>query len=96
MLQSVERRKEAPTHTDPRLRFVSVAKRTSWLNRIEIGISNLVRRVIKRGLFSSATDLRKKVLALINSFHRALAKPFKSTRAGRTLTCEVKQPEGNG
>jgi hypothetical protein len=51
-----------PTH---RIQFVSVPKHTSWLNQIEIWFSILVRRVIKRGNFTSVDDLRAKILAFI-------------------------------
>src|SRR5262245_57784828 len=61
------------------LRFVCVPKHTSWLNQIEIWFSILVRRVLKRGNFSSEADLREKILAFIDYFNRTLAKPFKWT-----------------
>jgi hypothetical protein len=68
-----------------RIRFVSVPKPTSWRNQIEIWFSILVRRVIKRGNFTSESDLREKILAFIEYFNRTLAKPFKWTFTGRPL-----------
>jgi transposase len=68
-----------------RIRFVYVPKHTSWLNQIEIWFSILVRRVLKRGNFTSVTDLREKILAFIDDFNRTLAKPFKWTYTGRPL-----------
>ena len=62
-----------------------VPKHTSWLNQIEIWFSILVRRVIKRGSFTSESDLREKILAFIDYFNRTLAKPFKWTYTGRPL-----------
>jgi len=70
-----------PTH---RIQFVYVPKHTSWLNQIEIWLSILVRRVIKRGNFTSVDDLRTKLLAFIDYFNRT-AKPFRWTYAGRPL-----------
>ena len=67
------------------VRFVYVPKHTSWLNQIEIWFSILVRRVIKRGNFTSVKDLRDKLLAFIAYFNEALAKPFKWTYTGRPL-----------
>jgi putative transposase len=52
-----------PTH---RIQFVYVPKHTSWLNQVEIWLSNLVRRVIKRGNFTSVDDLKQKVLDFID------------------------------
>jgi hypothetical protein len=85
VLKSVETRKAFLTNPDHRIRFVYVPKHTSWLNQIEIWFSILVRRVMRRGNFSSATDLREKILAFIDYFNRTLAKPFKWTYTGRPL-----------
>jgi len=85
VLTSVETRKAFLTESGHRIRFVYVPKHTSWMNQIEIWFSILVRRVIKRGNFSSAADLREKILAFIDYFNRTGAKPFKWTYAGRPL-----------
>jgi DDE superfamily endonuclease len=68
-----------------RIRFQYVPKHTSWLNQIEIWFGILVRRVIKRGNFTSVKDLRDKILAFIAYFNETLAKPFKWTYTGRPL-----------
>ena len=60
-------------------------KHPSWLNQIEMWFSILVRRVIKRGNFTSVKDLRDKILAFIAYFKETLAKPFKWTSTGRPL-----------
>ena len=85
VLKSVETRKAFLTESGHRIRFVYVPKHTSWLNQIEIWFSILVRRVIKRGNFTSTADLRDKILAFIDYFNRTLAKPFKWTYTGRPL-----------
>jgi transposase len=72
-----------PTH---RIRFVYTPKPTSWLNQIEIWFSILVRRVLKRGNFTSVDQLRERILAFIDYFNQTMAKPFKWTYAGRPLT----------
>ena len=85
VLKSVATRKKFLMDCDHRIRFVYVPKHTSWLNQIEIWFSILVRRVIKRGNFTSELDLREKILAFIEYFNRTLAKPFKWTYTGRPL-----------
>lgn len=70
-----------PTH---RIQFVYLPKHTSWLNQVEIWLGILVRRVIKRGNFTSLDDLRAKILAFIDYFNQT-AKPFRWTYAGRPL-----------
>lgn len=70
-----------PTH---RIQFVYVPKHTSWLNQVEIWFSILVRRVIKRGNFSSVDDLRMRILDFIAYFNQT-AKPFRWTYTGRPL-----------
>ena len=68
-----------------RIRFVYTPKHTSWLNQIEIWFSILVRRLLKRGNFSSVNELRERILAFIDYFNETMAKPFKWTYAGRPL-----------
>ena len=70
-----------PTH---RIQFVYVPKHTSWRNQVEIWFSILVRRVIKRGNFSSVDDLRQRILDFIAYFNQT-AKPFRWTYTGRPL-----------
>lgn len=72
-----------PSH---RIRFVYTPKHTSWLNQIEIWFSILVRRVLKRGNFTSVGHLHNRILAFIDYFNTTMAKPFKWTYAGRPLT----------
>lgn len=68
-----------------RIRFVYTPKHASWLNQIEIWFSILVRRLLKRGNFSSVNELRERILAFVDYFNKTMAKPFKWTYAGRPL-----------
>jgi len=58
-------------------RLTYVPKHTSWLNQIECWFSILMRRLLKRGNFTSTDDLKRQILDFISYFNRTLAKPFK-------------------
>ena len=56
------------------------------MNQLEIGFSAAVRRVLKRGEFTSLDALRQRLLNLINYFNRTMAKPYRWTCTGQSLT----------
>ncbi|GHO97394.1 hypothetical protein KSF_112670 [Reticulibacter mediterranei] len=71
-----------PSH---RVVFHYTPNHSSWLNQIEIWLSILMRKVLKRGSFTSVEDLEAKVLAFIDYYNQT-AKPFKWTSQGKALT----------
>ena len=73
--------------SDPRhsIVFHYTPKHASWMNQVEIWLSILVRKLLRRGNFRSVDDLRNQVLAFIAYFNRTMAKPFKWTYAGKPL-----------
>ncbi len=72
-----------PSH---RIVFHYTPKHSSWLNQIEIWLSILVRKLLKRGSFRSVADLRRQVLAFIAYYNATMAKPFAWTYQGKALT----------
>jgi transposase len=63
-----------PSH---RIVFHYTPRHCSWLNQIEIFLGILVRKLLKRGSFTSVADLKAKVLGFIDYYNRTMAKPFK-------------------
>jgi transposase len=71
-----------PTH---RPVFHYTPKHASWMNQIEIWFSILMRKLLKRGTFTSVADRKAKVLAFVAYFNRTMAKPFRWTYQGKLL-----------
>jgi hypothetical protein len=85
VLKSVASRQAFLSESSHRIRFVYLPKHSSWLNQIEVIFGVIMRKVIRRGSFSSVDDLRTKVLNFIAYFNRVFAKPFRWTYTGRPL-----------
>ena len=85
ILESMASRAAFLTEKSHRVRFVYIPKHTSWLNQIEIWFSILVRKLLRRGSFSSVAELKSRILSFIEYFNKTMAKPYKWTYTGRPL-----------
>ena len=85
VLRSMASRQAFLSESSHRIRFVYLPKHSSWLNQIEVVFGVIMRKVVRRGSFTSVADLRTKLLNFIAYFNRVFAKPFRWTYTGRPL-----------
>ncbi|HMG87095.1 MAG TPA: IS630 family transposase [Terracidiphilus sp.] len=60
---------------NPRVHFHFTPTYSSWLNQVELWFAKIERDVIARGIFTSVSDLARKLLRYINAYS-ANARPF--------------------
>jgi transposase len=87
VLKSQASRRAFLSELGHRIRFVYLPKHSSWLNQIEVVFGVIMRKVIRRGSFTSVADLRDKLVRFIEYFNQVFAKPFRWTFTGRPLQC---------
>src|SRR5437899_4049653 len=67
----------------PAVRLHYTPTYSSWLNQVELWFSKIERDVIARGIFTSVTDLRRKLMRYIKHYNKT-AKPFRWSYADPT------------
>jgi len=66
--------------------FSYTPKHASWMNQIEIWFGILVKKVIKRGNFSSLENLKSKLLSFIKYLNEYAANPYNWKFSGEVLS----------
>jgi transposase len=82
ILQSMESRAAFLHEQTHQVVFYYTPKYASWMNQVEIWLSILVRKLLKRGNFRSLDDLRDQILAFIAYYNHTMAQPIKWTFTG--------------
>jgi transposase len=75
----------------PRIHFHFTPTSASWLNAVEGWFSQLERRALYRGVFTSVPELKSELQRFIRVHNRDLAKPFKWTKSAETILAKVKR-----
>jgi transposase len=73
----------------PYIHFHFTPTSASWLNAVEGWFSQLERRALYRGVFTSVPELKTALMDFIEVHNRVPAKPFKWTKDAKTILAAV-------
>lgn len=88
-LKTMESRRAFLSDVRHRIRFVYLPKHSSWLNQIEIVFGIINRRVMRRGSFTSKSDLVDKLQCFVTYFNETIARPMHWTYTGRPTRTDL-------
>lgn len=80
----------------PRLHFHFTPTSSSWLNAVESWFSQLERRSLHRGVFTSVQELRDDLRRYVKVHNEESAKPFVWTKSARTIIDAVERARAAG
>lgn len=75
----------------PRFRFHFTPTSASWLNAVETWFSQLERRALRRGIFTSVAELRQELRRYIRAHNDESAKPLVWTKSARKILAAVER-----
>lgn len=75
----------------PRFHFHFTPTSASWLNAVETWFSTLERRAVRRGVFTSVTDLKQAIRGYIQAHNSDYAKPFAWTKTAEVILAAVER-----
>jgi hypothetical protein len=85
ILKSQSTRREFLSNLAHRIRFVYLPKHSSWLNQVETVFGVIMRKVVRRGNFTSVADLEQKLRQFLEYYNGTMAHPFDWTYTGKPL-----------
>ena len=60
-------------------------KHSSWLNQVETVFGIIMRKVVRRGNFTSVADLQQKLRSFLGYYNDTMAHPFAWTYTGKPI-----------
>ena len=75
----------------PRFHLHFTPTSASWLNAVETWFGQLERRALRRGVFTSVSELRDEIRRFIETHNMHYAKPFRWTKAASVILDAVER-----